>query len=105
MNMWQTYLTFGLDLNTDSTTAHQGAYTHGKKTNDDPETLGFSYPLSLGDQTSSSVKIGMVYPFGQDLYIGWQNGTSYAIDKVSVGNDAYATGTIEFLIYDLTGLA
>ena len=104
MTMWRTLLTFGTNLLTDSTNVHQGVYTYGTKNENYPYSLGFSYPLSLGDQTSTNVKIGAVYPSGQDLYVGWQNSNAYGIDKISTSNSPYSTGTIEMLIKDLNKL-
>lgn len=101
MTMWRTMLTFGANLNTDSANVHQGVYTFGTKNRNYPYSLGFDYPLSIGDQTGTNVKIGAVFPSGQDLYIGWQNQNSYGIDKISVTNDPYSSGTIEYLITDL----
>lgn len=105
MGMWQTLLLVGSNLLTDSTTVHQGVYTYGTLNKDYPDSFGFDYPLSVGDQTSTQTKIGMVKSLGQDLYIGWQNGTAYGIDKVSISGDPYPTGTIEFLISDLAGIS
>lgn len=100
MTMWQTYLTIGSNLLTNSTDVHQGVYTYGKSNESYPDSFSFDYPLSLGDQQSTSTKVGCVFPYGQDLYIGWKNGTVSGIDKISVTNDVYSTGTIEMLISD-----
>lgn len=105
MSMWRTQLTFGTNLLTDSTDVHQGIYTFGTKNASYPYSLSFDYPLSLGDQTSTSVKIGTVFPSGQDLYIGWQNSNTFGIDKVSVTNDVYSSGTVELLISDFGKLS
>lgn len=102
MTMWRSLLFIGGPLNTDSATIHQGVYGYGRLNVNYPRALGFDYPLSLGDQQSSMVKVGSVFPAGQSLYIGWQNGNAYGIDKVSVTNDCYATATIEHLITDLS---
>jgi hypothetical protein len=101
MNMWGTILYYGLALNTDSTNLHQGVYGYGALTQDYPDSLGFDYPLSIGDQQNTGVKIGTVFPAGQSLYVGWQNGNAYGIDKITATNDPYSTSTIELLIADL----
>jgi len=100
MTMWRSMLHFGSTLNTNSTTIHQGVYSYGKLHSEYPNSLGFDYPLSIGDQQSATVRIGSVFPAGQSLYIGWQNGNVYGIDTVSVTNDCYASATIELLITD-----
>lgn len=104
MTMWRTYLTFGTNLLTDSTDIHQGVYTFGQENVQSPYSLSFDYPLSLGDQTSTNVKVGVVFPSGQDLYIGWKNSNSSGIDKISVTNDPYPTGTIELQINDFNNI-
>ncbi|MCP3681680.1 MAG: LamG domain-containing protein [bacterium] len=100
MAMWRTYLMFGSDLSTDSELIEKGVYTLGSLDSTYPFSLGFEYPTSLGDQTASTVSLGMVYASGQNLYIGWKNSNSYGIDKVSVTNDCYENGSIESLIRD-----
>ena len=100
MTSWRTYLCFGSDLSTDSEAIHKAVYTLGSLDSTYPFSMGAEYPTSLGDQTSSSVSLGMVYSSGQNLYIGWKNGNAYGIDKISVTNDCYETGSLESLITD-----
>jgi hypothetical protein len=100
MTMWRSILRFGSTLNTDSSTVHQGVYGYGRLNINYPNALGFDFPLSLGDQTSNAVRIGCVFPAGQSLYTGWQNGNQFGIDKVSVTNDCYAAATVEHCIMD-----
>jgi len=101
MNTWRSMIHTGVNLLTDSTNLHQGVYTIGTAQRNYPSSLGFDYPLSLGDQTDTNVKVGVVYPSGQDLYIGWQNYNAFGIDKIAVDNDVYDSGTVELLITDL----
>jgi len=100
MTTWRTYLCIGSDLNTDSEALNKGIYTLGALDSTYPMSLGLEYLTSLGEQTSSSVSIGMVYPSGQNLYIGTKNGSSYGIDSISVTNDCNTQGTVESLISD-----
>lgn len=100
MTMWRSILRFGSTLNTDSSTVHQGVYGYGRLNAKYPNSLGFDFPLSLGDQTSNSVRIGCVFPAGQSLYTGWQSGNVFGIDRVSVTSDCYETATIEHCIID-----
>lgn len=102
MTMWRSILYMGATINTDSTTAHQGVYGYGRLNVKYPRSLMFDYPLSIGDKTDPLVKIGSLFPAGQSLYIGWQNGNTYGIDKVSVANDCYPTGTLELIITDIS---
>lgn len=105
LNMWRSFVCMGIDLNTDSSEIHKGVYTIGTAQREYPVSLGFDYPTSLGDQTSSGVSVGLVYPSGQDLFIGWKNSNTYGIDKISVSNDCYADGTVEMLISDMGSIS
>lgn len=99
--MWRSLVHFGIAGNSDSTAIHRGTYTWGSLNRNYPASLGFDYPLSLGDTTSSSVKIGMVAASGQNLYVSWQNQNVYGVDKISVSNNPYTSATYESLISDL----
>lgn len=101
LTTWRSLTYIGGPLNTDSTHIHQGIYSYGRLNANYPRSLGFDFPLSLGDQTSPLVKVGSIFPAGQSLYIGWQNGNTFGIDAVSVGNDCYSSATLELLITDL----
>ncbi len=105
MNMWRSMIQMGVNLNTDSTSVHQGVYTIGTAHRQYPTSLGFDYPTSLGDQASTSVKVSMIYPSGQSLYSGWQNSNAFGIDKISVDNDVYDSGTVELLITDFSKIS
>lgn len=101
MTMWKTLLRMGVNLETDSEDVQKGVYSFGTLNVNYPHSLGFEHPLSLGENTSSTTKIGMVFPAGQDLYIGWQSGNAYGVDRVSNSNEPYETGTAEMLVTDL----
>jgi len=105
ITMWRSNIHFGVGLNTDSEAVQKGVYTIGTAQRQYPTSLGFDYPTSLGEQTSSNVKIGLVYPSGQDLYVGWQNINTYGIDKISVDNDVYSEGTLELLIREISSIS
>lgn len=103
--MWNGMNRIGASLNLTSSTFHQGIYSYGQYTDQDPMSVGFDNPLSIGDTTSTSVKIGCLKTRDAKLYAGWQNGISYGIDVVDESNDPYPTATIEFLITDLGSVA
>lgn len=105
MNMWRSNIHIGVGINGDSEDVHRGVYSIGSSNAAYPASLGFDYPTSLGDQTSSNVKVGMVYPSGQGLYTGWQNGNAFGIDEILPTNDPYNDGTIELLVSDLGTIA
>ena len=105
INMWRTYLHYGSDYNTDSESVFKGVYSIGTSNRSYPTSMGFDYPTSLGDQTSSGVKIGMIYPSGQNLYISWQNNNTYGIDRVNTANNVYANAELYSLINDVQSIS
>jgi len=105
ITMWRSNIHFGISLNTDSDAIHQGVYTIGTAQRQYPTSFGYDFPTSLGDQTTNNVKIGLVYPSGQGLYIGWRNSNAYGIDKISVDNDVYGSGTLELLVREISTIS
>ena len=105
MCMWQSILQTGGFINTNSSTLHEGVYGYGSLNVNYPDGLGFDYPLSIGDQQNSMVKVGCLFPQGQDLYIGWQNGNAYGIDRIVTSNQPYATATLELLINSMQDMS
>lgn len=101
MCMWRSLMHFGSCLNTDSSTVHQGVFSYGTLNSNYPISLGFDYPLSLGDLPSTGIKIGSLFPQGENLYIGWQKDNAYGVDVVDVTADPYANASMELLITDL----
>lgn len=101
MTMHDALFRIGATLNTSSDTVHQGIYSFGKQPTQPSECLGFENPLSLGDQQSSSVKVGCLFSRGQKMYSGWKNATAGGIDVYDPSAEPYTTATIEFLIADL----
>jgi len=103
--MWDGIVQVGGPFTTDSTTVHQGVYTWGRNDSDDPVSLGFDYPLSIGDQMSSLVKVASTMGRGKKLYIGYQNGGAYGIDIVSRSANPAATATVELSNIDMLSVA
>lgn len=101
MNMWRSNIHMGVSLNTDSESIHKGVYSIGTSNSAYAPSLGFDHPTSLGDQTSSNVNVGMIFPSGQNLYVGWENNGTFGIDSINPTNDSYSDGTIELLISDM----
>jgi hypothetical protein len=100
ITMWQGIIQIGGTFSTDSTTVHQGVYSWGRTDMTEPVSLGFD-PLSLGNITSSGVKIGVLLARGKKLYIGYENSGSWGIDVISQSANPYATATVELLNTDL----
>lgn len=101
MNTWRALNYIGVAGTSDSTLLERGVYAYGTLHEELPETLSFDYPLSLGASTSTSVEVGLVYPVGSKLLIGWKNGSNYAIDVVSPTASPFMTAKYEGLITDL----
>jgi hypothetical protein len=99
INMWRSLIHFGAVANSSSTTLTRAVYSWGTINKLYPETLSLDYPISTGS-TGTSVKIGLVYPVGQTLLIGWQDGNSYGCDQVNFSNRPASYGTINTLTMD-----
>ncbi len=77
----------------DTSGLEMGVYEHGSKDSRLPKVLNMSYVVSTGTTQDSNLKVSMVKVFGQDIYIGWQDGAStYGVDKIALGDGALATG-------------
>lgn len=103
LNMWRSLVRIGFADSTDSSTIEHGVYTWGGNIMSDrlSEVLSYDYPLSIDSRTGTNIGIGLVYPVGSELLIGWKLGTTYGIDAVKPTNDPYPTATYESLITDL----
>ena len=73
---------FGLAGGT-STTAYRGVYSFGQPEIGYPEGLNFEYPISTGTVQGTGLEIGAIQSVGSDLYVGWKDGSSYGMDKLS----------------------
>lgn len=105
MTMWNGINRIGGALNSNSTTFHNGIYSYGQYTDQDPMSVGFDNPLSIGDNTNSMVKVGCLIARDSKLYAGFQNSNTFGIDVVSEDAAPYPTGTLEYLITDLGSVA
>lgn len=97
--MWRGLLHFGLFANSNSTTAYRGTYSYGTYNEFYPDALSFDYPLSTKNY-GSSVTIGLVYPVGQSLIVGWRDGVGTGADVVNFNNAPAASGEIWSLYKD-----
>lgn len=99
LTMWRGMLHFGLYANSNSTTAQKGIYSFGALNQFYPDTLSYDYVISTGNR-GSTVTIGLVYPVGQSLIVGWQDGIAYGADKVNFSNPPASSGELQTLILD-----
>ena len=100
MAMWRALTRIAVAGDSDSTTLKKGIYTFGTLNERRPETLSFDYPISTGDMTGTDVDIGMVFPMGSMLFIGWKDDTTYGVDVVKPSHSPFASATYESLITD-----
>jgi len=100
MAMWQALVRTGVAGSSDSSVLEKGVYSYGTLIERIEESMSFDYPTSLGVTTGTSLNIGMVFPMGASLFIGWQNSTSYGVDEINPDNAPFATATYESLITD-----
>ena len=89
----------GAAANTNSTSFKHGLYEWGSKGDRYQEVLNYSHTISTGSTTGTTVKIGAVAGFGDDLYFSWRDGSTYGVDKVNRANDPYASAQWESLIF------
>ena len=99
MTMWRSLLFIGVAANMTSSTITTGTYSWGTLNRLYPETMSLDYIISTGSQ-GSSVSIGLVYPVGQTLLVGWRDGTAYGVDQVNFNNPPAPFGTLQTLIQD-----
>lgn len=99
LNMWRGLLHFGLYGSSNSTTSQRGVYSFGTLNQFYPDTLSYDYVISTGSK-GSSVSIGLIYPVGQNLIIGWQDGSGFGADVVNFTNPPAASGEVQMRIED-----
>lgn len=99
MNMWRSLLHFGLWGASNSTTMHRATYSYGTYNQFYPDSLSCDYDLSTGNN-STTVTIGCVFPVGQSLIVGWQDGISFGADMINFTNDPASSGDLQVLVRD-----
>ena len=99
MGMWRGLLHLGLASNSNSTNLVRGVYSWGTLNKNYPESLSYDYAISTGN-SGSTVTIGSLFGAGQDLLIGWKDGSGYGVDKVNFSNNPASVGTVKTLIQD-----
>lgn len=85
---------------TSSTITEHGIFSYGARARGYPDSFGFSYTISTGTRTGSTLYLGMVKSFGDKLFVSWQDGSTYGVDKVDPNSDPFPTATYESLITD-----
>lgn len=77
-------LHLGFPSTTNNTSIEYGVYTWGTLRKDLPSSLGYGYVISTLTNTNAlgTLKLGCVRNFGDEMYIGWKDGSNYGIDIV-----------------------
>ena len=84
----------------DSTGLEQGIYSYGSENSAIGEALVLSYLVSTGTTQATTLKIGMVKVFGDDIYFSWRDDATYGVDKITPSANAATSGVYESLIFD-----
>lgn len=84
----------------DGTSLEQGIYEYNSQTSAIPDSLSFPYLISTGTTQATTVKIGCVKTFGNDIYVGWRDDSSYGVDKIAEGDNSATSGRYEDRIFD-----
>lgn len=94
----------GWPSTTDNTEIPYGVYSWGSVDYSQPNSFGYSYILSNGEQFkngSNNLTIGMVKNFGNVLHISWRNVNSYGVDVVDADSTPAPYAKFESLIEDM----
>jgi hypothetical protein len=97
-------LHLGYPSYTNNTTIEFGVYTWGSYYKELPSSFGYSYVTSTMQTTptdsSGGKKLGCVRNFGDELYIGWKDGTDYGIDLVDSNCEPAAVAKYRMRSFD-----
>lgn len=85
---------------TSSPTTEHGIFSYGTRSRGYPDSFGFSYTISTGTRTGSTLYLGMVKSFGDKMFVSWQDDSNFGVDKVDPNSDPFPTATYESLITD-----
>jgi hypothetical protein len=99
LTMWRGLLHFGAMAAGTSSTIQRGVYSYGTLNQYYPDTLSYDYVLSTGN-TGSTVAIGLTYPVGKNLIVGWQDGIAFGADVVNFNNNPASSGELKILLQD-----
>lgn len=84
----------------DATGLEQGIYEFGSQNDKLANVLNYPYRLSTNTTQGTTLKIGAIDSFGQDLLVGWRDDSSYGIDKLDQTSTAVASGNWNSRIFD-----
>jgi len=96
---WKGEVHIGFAANSSDPNFTRGVYAWGAKVNAYPDALTCNYPISTGN-TGSTVQVTSCAGFGNYLYIGWRDGNTCGVDKVSASNNPVNGARINFMVFD-----
>lgn len=99
LTIWRDLVHFGLAANSSGDTLTRATYSWGSLNQLYPDTLSCDYPLSTGN-TGTSVSIGLTFPVGQSLIVGWRDGVATGADVINFDNPPASSGYIQTLVED-----
>jgi hypothetical protein len=73
---------FGISNGT-STNVYRGVYAYGQPELDYPNSLNFEYQISTQTTTGTTLQIGCLFPFGNQLFVSWKDASTYGMDLLS----------------------
>jgi hypothetical protein len=77
-----------------------GIYTLGTKSKDDLPLALNSAEYVISQNKTTQITIGAVSTDGNNLFVAWQDSTTYGVDKIDFSNK-YSSAFIEFLVADV----
>jgi hypothetical protein len=99
MAMYQGLLYFAMGGNSDSPTFPRNVYAWGTQQPQYPQTLTSDYVISTGNN-GPSVQLGLLYPVGKKMLVGWRDGLSCGVDVIDPDGPLYKQGYLQTLIQD-----
>lgn len=96
---WRGQNYFGVS-DSSSTESIRGIYSYGSTSSVlFADALNLAHGISTGN-SGNTVQISAIKGIGDELYIGWRDGTSYGVDKIDRSSTYATTGTFESMIED-----
>lgn len=96
---WKGKVHIGFGANSSDTNFVRGIYAWGAKVNAYPDALTLDYLVSTGN-SGVTVQVTACAGMGNSMYIGWRDGDTVGIDKVTENNPPQPAARINFLVFD-----
>ena len=99
-NSWRGLQMIGVAGNSDNTSIEKGVYSYGRLNDKYPRALNYDFPISTGNRTGTTRKIGAVGSTADTLFIAWDDAGTYGVDVVTNSAQPFTSAVIETLITD-----